>query len=481
VRLTPFFRASFFPGVPLRGEAAERSDTNSLPGRDPAGPRGAYYAAAVATAGVYDVLVVGGGAAGIGAALAAASHGAHTLLVEQAPALGGNATGALVHTLCGLYLADVPEPRPANPGLPMRFAEGLRRSGGAGEPERAGRVWVLPTDPPAIERFAADWCAAQPCLEVWLGCAVTSAYLAPDAFGHSRLALQSADGRGLEVSGSVVVDASGDGVLGALGGAACDRAAPHAVQLPSFIARLSGVPAADREGFGRLRLARAVAGAARLRALPPDCEAVLLRPAPGSEDAYLTLNLPRGDADPARSPEARRALEARARAHVEAIVAHLRATRPGHATCRVVAWPRQLGVREGARLRGRVVIEEAALLRGQRGPEDVALSTWPVELWHDPRRPILRHPEGPSGIPLGALVSLSHPRLGMAGRVVSASHEALGALRVLGTALATGEAIGTAAALAADAGIPLADVAPGRVRRAIEDAQEKPPPASERR
>ena len=76
-------------------------------------------------------------------------------------------------------------------------------------------------------------------------------------------------------------------------------------------------------------------------------------------------------------------------------------------------------------------------------------------------------------VPLDALVSRSHPRLGMAGRCLSASHEALGALRVIGTALATGEAIGVAAALAAAAGIGLAEVSPERVRAAIAEQADR--------
>src|SRR5262245_42383388 len=53
----------------------------------------------------FDVAVVGGGIAGVSAALAAADRGARTLILEAAEALGGNATAAFVHTLCGLYEA----------------------------------------------------------------------------------------------------------------------------------------------------------------------------------------------------------------------------------------------------------------------------------------------------------------------------------------------------------------------------------------
>jgi hypothetical protein len=107
------------------------------------------------------------------------------------------------------------------------------------------------------------------------------------------------------------------------------------------------------------------------------------------------------------------------------------------------------------------------VLEGRRGDDEVALSTWPIELWQDHRRAQLVHPTGPSSVPLGALVSRSHPRLAMAGRCLSADREAMGALRVLGTALATGEAAGIAAALAADAGTPVDAVAPATVRHHI--------------
>jgi hypothetical protein len=140
----------------------------------------------------------------------------------------------------------------------------------------------------------------------------------------------------------------------------------------------------------------------------------------------------------------------------------------------VADWPARVGIRETRRVQGRVVLAREDVLEGRRSDDEVALSGWPIELWEDHRRARFEHPAAPCSVPLGALVSRSHPALGAAGRCLSATHEAHGALRVIGTALATGEAIGVAAALAVDAGVALADVEPARVRARIHDDAEKP-------
>jgi hypothetical protein len=432
----------------------------------------------------FDVAVVGGGAAGIAAAVAAAGCGARTLLLERADRLGGNISQALVHTICGLYFAaGSGEAVPANPGFPQRFAAQLRRAGAAGDPQRVGRVWVLPTDPPRVAAAAERICEAAPGLELRLGHELVAAELAATGESPQRLRVRSARGAEVELVAAVVVDASGDAVAAALGGAATETADPGAEQLPSYIFRLADVDTAalaELQGFGRLHVTRAVAGAVRRGALPDGCEAVLVRPSFEAGRIYVTLNLPRASLrgcaplEAGASPE----LRARARAAAEQVVAFLRHTRPAFAKCRVDAWPERVGVRETRRVSGCDAVRGDDVRAGRRREDEVALSTWPIELWQDHRRVHLEHPEGPCSIPLGALISRSHPRLAMAGRCLGADREALGALRVLGTALASGEAAGVAAALAADAGAVLAEVAPERVRHHILERAALAPDAS---
>ena len=421
----------------------------------------------------FDVAVIGGGPAGIAASISAAEAGARTLLVEREERIGGNASNAFVHTICGLYFelpadhaTDTEAPRTAryaHPGFPRRFAEGLLHASGAAPPERAGRVYVLPISPPLFGSHAEQLCAQAGSLTVLTRAELT--HLALDAGGAElHLATTTANRR---FEASVVLDTTGDATAAALGGAETVQAAPEDLQLPSYIVQLTNVEDEHLAGFSRLHLTRAVSRAAQKGELDPRAESVLIRPGVAVGDAYLTLNIPRPGGAGYRPLDADllRELQESARARAEAVVAYLRANRPGFAACRLAALPRRIGVRETRRLVGISHLTSSDILSGRRRTDQVAVSTWPIELWEDHRGARFEHPDGPTSIPLSSLVSRTHPRLGAAGRCLSATHGALGALRVIGTAFATGEAIGVAAAVAADRGIPLSDV-PARTVRA---------------
>lgn len=109
----------------------------------------------------------------------------------------------------------------------------------------------------------------------------------------------------------------------------------------------------------------------------------------------------------------------------------------------------QVGVRESRRIIGRYELRREDVLAGRKFPDGVARASWPIELW-SARQCGATYEYLPDGetydIPLRSLQARDVPDLFMAGRCMSATHEALASTRVIGTCLATGEAAGAAAA-----------------------------------
>ena len=74
----------------------------------------------------WDIIIAGGGSAGLAAALTSARAGARTLLIERQTKLGGMGTNALVHTFCGLFHPDTSLPWAwLNPGIPQEIGQAM--------------------------------------------------------------------------------------------------------------------------------------------------------------------------------------------------------------------------------------------------------------------------------------------------------------------------------------------------------------------
>ena len=393
-----------------------------------------------------DVLVVGGGSAGVAAAVAAARAGADVLLVERYGYLGGLATGGLIILLLTL---DDGRGRQAVAGLCQEATERLAKRGAAYHPPRAewgsddpalverdrrwGLVWGRA---PHRVRYSVAYDPAQLKLVFDEMLRESGARLLLHAWACepivedgriAAVAFQGKAGR-FAVRARAVIDASGDGDVFRAAGCA------HETErvLPWMWFTLGGVDV--ERAFA--------AGAGCFQTIGPG---KVLFPWGAIEKV--------GRIDATRPEELTRA-ELECRARVMAEFERLRREVPGFEQAHLCEVADQLGITESSRLVGRRVLRREDMDRSL--PDAVAVTG------HWTKYGALYH------IPYGSLLASELPNLLAAGRCISVDHRVHHATKEIPACMATGQAAGTAAALAIQKGVdpPALDVAELRARLA---------------
>ncbi|WP_028922521.1 FAD-dependent oxidoreductase [Pseudonocardia acaciae] len=397
----------------------------------------------------YDVIVAGGGSAGVAAAVGAARTGARVLLVEAGPCLGGAATLRNVTTYCGLWTQAEP-PERAVAGVADEVLDELRRLDGVEGPVRSPSGYVIAVFDPEAAKLALDRVCARAGVSVLLHAMVTGARREDDRV----TAVTVADHRGAhELTAAAFVDATGEGDLAFQAGASTRYGNHGTVQAGTLSVRIGGIaPDADvsRDRWARALNAATGTGddtAADDTARVKERGLVLRLPVSGDAVSYLV------DVayDATDSWDISRA-EARGRALARELLAAVR-TIPGHERAYIACTGPHLGTRESRHVDARYRLTEADVTGGASFDDSVALGAWPIEYHPGPGRPDVWRPVGGGGaygIPLRALHSVDTANLFAAGRLADADSLAGGSLRVMGTAFATGHAAGVAAAVLAD-------------------------------
>jgi hypothetical protein len=399
----------------------------------------------------YDVVVVGGGAAGLAAAVSAAHAGARTALVERYGFLGGMATAGMVSTICGLYLtSSAGSAEPLNAGLADDVARRLAAMPGCSGPVRRGRTHVLPYTPFAFACLADELTASAPALDVYLHAFVTS--LERGARGVEAVRVTTWE-RVVDLAARAVVDASGDAVLAQLAGAATVTTPLAERQLPSLVFVLQHV---DTEALGsgpRVALLKSLVSAEQEGRLPKGAANLAFgsSPQPGEMVCKLTLSGITEELPASRDFLTIAEQEGRKRAFA---VTEFLKTLPAFSRAFVSHAAPQVGVRESRGVIGRYQLTRDDVLSGRKFDDGVARASWPIELWEEGRLGATYEwldDRAHYDIPLRCLQARDVDNLFVAGRCMSATHEALGSARVIGTCLAAGEAVGRAAARSAEA------------------------------
>ena len=220
-----------------------------------------------------DVLVIGGGAAGMAAATAAGRAGARVVLLERYGFLGGLATTAQVGTICGLYLRDTAgaEATPVGGGFAQEFASRLQHAADT-KPIRVmdTGLWVLPYPPPAFARVADAVVSESGNITVVLHATVAEAQAEGSRLSQVRALAWNEP---LLFRPNTVVDCTGEATAAALAGASAENGG--ADQAPALVFVLENVDPGLAER-GLLEVRRELRRAVESGALPALCERLSL-------------------------------------------------------------------------------------------------------------------------------------------------------------------------------------------------------------
>lgn len=396
----------------------------------------------------YDVVVVGGGAGGIAAAVGAARTGARTLLVERYGFMGGAATNAQVLAYCGFFLRGETA-RQAVLGVGRDLLLELQALGVDIAPvvSKSG-YWIVMLDPEAT-KLAFDRLARRNGVDVRLHTRLAGAEVEN---GRIR-AVSLIDHAGVTtVEATAFVDASGEATLATLAGVPLSQpGGPNAhVQAASLPIRIGGV--SDDVVFDRALMAELIREYNKTSDMPilRDDGGVLSRVPLTNDIWWMAIDLETDGITGASLTAVEFQARELAWRNLEVLRMH-----PGFEQAYIVSTGPQIGIRETRRPLSRADVTEADVLAGRRYADGIARAAWPMEVHEAPGRArfVDIGGEGFFDIQAGAVEAAGIGNLRLAGRVIGADPKAYGSTRVMGTAFATGHAAGVSAALAATGGV----------------------------
>lgn len=392
-----------------------------------------------------DVVVAGGGPAGLGAAVGAARTGARVVLLERYGFLGGNFTAASVGTVCGLYLDTGSGFDHVIGGLAREVTDALAASGAGLGPVPFKQTAVFVYVPWAAKRYADHLVTDTAGIELLLHVLVADVIVR-----ESRIdALVVATKRGLQaVRGSVFVDCTGDADVAAAAGVPTALGAPGFRQHASMQFLLQHADP-DRAFAARESLGAAIATDGGH--LSRDGGALIPTLRPGEYIGAMTrVRNPDGSPVDVTDPHQATWGELEGRRLAEEAAAFVRDHVDGFEDAFLADTAMTLGVRETRRIDGVTTLTGAEVAAGAVQPDAIARGAWPREYHVGARSTEYEFlPPGVAyDIPFGALRTREVPNLAVAGRCISADHDALASTRVMAPSMAIGEAAGRAAALA---------------------------------
>ncbi|MBB6023271.1 ribulose 1,5-bisphosphate synthetase/thiazole synthase [Paenibacillus sp. JGP012] len=413
-----------------------------------------------------DVIVVGGGPAGIAAAIAAGRQGARVVLIERYGFVGGMSTAAMVYPWMTFHTEQGEQ---VIRGIAQEIVDRLQACGGSPGHLRdtVGFVHsVTPYDPAVYQVVAAEM-LKEAGVRLLLHSFVDDVAVVDDRVEGVRVTSKSGQ---LELQAKVFVDASGDADVAYLAGAAIakgreedsqsqpmtmkfrmrgvnlERVKQYMQEHPEDFyektpfAELDTIPLTGVSGFYSHW---------KKAAVPIRRDQVLFFTGPAEDEVLINCTRVQGlDATDVMDLTV---AEQEGRKQVLMIAEFLRRDVPGFERASISAVAPQIGIRESRRVIGHYALTQEDVVAGRKFDDVIARSGYPVDI-HDPSgqgvTAAFIQGDGAYDIPYRCLLSQNISNLLAAGRCISTTHEAHATTRLTPSCMATGEAAGTAAALA---------------------------------
>ena len=418
--------------------------------------------------GEFDVVVVGGGPAGIAASVSAAKHGAKVLLIERYGFLGGMGTVGGVTNFAGLYGRKNGEMQQVVHGVVDDLLSRIAALGGLNAPQDGmqGRIRVRSYDVSSL-KCAADQMLVAANVQILFhayACAVVMDGAKGQATTHRKIAalvVETKSGR-LAVRAAQFIDCSGD----------------------ADVAHFAGVPfeTGDGQGSGLYPTTMFRVGhvdAVRALAAVGEFKAINTLMAQAQKDKPGVYNFPREGAilRPQKNPTEWRANvtqianrqgramdatdaqqlsdgELEGRRQIADYFRFLKQEVSGFANASIVDIAAQIGVRESRRIDGQYRLTGDDILESRRFDDAIGVNAWPMELhaagridWQFPHNWSSDKGRVYNDLPFRMLLPKGVGNLLVAGRCASMTHEGQSAARVSGACFVMGQAAGTAAAM----------------------------------
>ncbi len=432
-----------------------------------------------------DVVVCGGGPAGVVAAIAAGRSGRSTILIERYGFVGGMSTAALVYPWMTFHTS---EGKQVIRGIAQEIVDRLAARGASPGHLRDTVGFVSTVTPYNGEVYKV--LAVEMLKEAGV-VTLFHSFLHETTVEDGKIRSVRIIGKSgtIEAKGKVFIDATGDGDLAYLAGAPCSigRDGDRKTQPMTMKFRMRGVdlakvkaymiahpeefyektPFADLES---LPLTGIMGFKKQWREanLPINRDAVLMFAGPNDDEVLVNTTRVQGldGTNVADLTEAEHLGRQQVLQVAEFMTKHL----PGFEKASVSSVGAQIGIRETRRIQGLYTLTAQDVVQGRRFPDAIARSGYPIDI-HDPTGKGVTaawvEGDGAYDIPYRSLLPKGVSNLLAAGRCISTSHEAFATTRLTPSCMATGEAAGVAAAIAVREGIDLSAVDVEALRRTL--------------